>query len=92
MKQWNLSLEMITIQKGIHLILQQQCYIVCFILGYSMITLKCSPVNHMDYTMHLPPLIQKKQKKYMNKCNYLEPDTVMAFCVVVIIIIVIDLF
>ena len=50
-------------------------YIVCFNLGYTMITMKCSPVS---YTMYLPPLIQKKQNKYMNKCNYLKPDTVMA--------------
>ena len=50
------------------------CYFVCFILGYTMIKLKCSLVNHMVY---LPPLIQMKQKKYMKKCNYLKPDTVM---------------
>ncbi len=43
--------------------------------------MKCSP-NHVVY---LHPLIQNKQNKYMNKCNYLEPVTVMAFCVVVIL-------
>ena len=48
-----------------------------------MITLKCSSVNHMGDTMYLPPLIQNK---YMNKS--LEPDTVMAFCVVVIFIVI----
>ncbi len=32
MKQWNLSLKMITIQKGIHLILQQQHFMIYFCL------------------------------------------------------------